>query len=35
MSPRLPSLWQRFTVAALVGIIAAALLPMLRGALGV
>lgn len=29
MSPRLPSLWQRFTVAALVGIVAAALLPML------
>lgn len=34
-SPRLPSLWQRFAVAALVGIIAAAALPVLRGALGI
>lgn len=35
MSPRLPSFWQRFGVAALVGIVAAALLPLLRGAFGI
>lgn len=35
VSPRLPTVWLRFTVAALVGIVAAALLPVLRGALGI
>lgn len=35
LSPRLPSFWQRFAVAALVGIVAAALLPVVRGVLGV
>lgn len=35
VSPRFPSLWHRVTVAALVGIVAAALLPLLRGALGI
>lgn len=34
-APRLPSFWQRFTVAALVGIVAAAVLPFIRGALGI
>jgi hypothetical protein len=35
LAPRLPSFWQRFVVAALVGIVAAVLLPILRGALGI
>lgn len=35
LAPRLPSFWQRFAVAALVGIVAAVLLPILRGALGI
>ena len=35
LSPRLPSFWQRFAVAALVGVIAAAVLPVLRGVLGI
>ena len=35
LAPRLPSLWQRFAVAALVGVIVAALLPLMRATLGV
>jgi len=35
LAPRLPSFLQRFAVAALVGVIAAALLPLMRAALGV
>ncbi len=35
LSPRLPYFWQRFAVAALVGVIAAAVLPVLRGVLGI
>jgi len=35
LAPRLPSFWQRVAVAALVGVIAAALLPLMRAALGV
>ena len=35
LAPRLDRVWLRFTVAALVGIVAAALLPLLRGTLGI
>ena len=35
LAPRMPSFWQRFAVAALVGIVAALVLPILRGALGI
>ena len=34
-APRLSLVWQRFAVAALIGIVAALVLPILRGALGI
>ncbi|MFA8387085.1 MAG: hypothetical protein ACEPO2_15795 [Pelagibaca sp.] len=34
VSPRFPKPWARFAVAALVGVVAAAILPVVRTALG-